>query len=320
MGWIKRNLLFVIVGFLTMGLLGGGGFYIYTEYSANNEAFASLNELYGKLQEIANSPQQPGDDKTDNMATAKAQEQQMRAWISQAVTYFHPISPIPAGEVTSKTYATALNATIYQLRQEAKDNSVTIPPDYNFSFQAQSTKLTISSGLVPLAQQLGEVKTIMDILYGARINELTGIERVRVSDDDASGATSGGLPSDYIEDHPTTTDSAIITPYVITFLGFTPELSRVLSAFAASSNLFIVKSVSVKLANSSGAAEPNAPVYNSPTPRPGDRYSRMMGQMQPVQPPPGTPMPGKGGLQTVLKEQLLNITLEVDIVKLLPKS
>ena len=29
--------------------------------------------------------------------------------------------------------------------------------------------------------------------------------------------------------------------------------------------------------------------------------------------------PGKGGLQTVLKEQLLRVTLEVDIVKLLPK-
>jgi len=28
----------------------------------------------------------------------------------------------------------------------------------------------------------------------------------------------------------------------------------------------------------------------------------------------------KGGLQTVLKEQLLQITLEVELVKLLPKS
>ena len=38
----------------------------------------------------------------------------------------------------------------------------------------------------------------------------------------------------------------------------------------------------------------------------------------PDQQPP--PVAGKGGLQTVLKEQLLRITMEVEIVKLLPKS
>jgi hypothetical protein len=32
------------------------------------------------------------------------------------------------------------------------------------------------------------------------------------------------------------------------------------------------------------------------------------------------PAADKGGLQTVLKEQLLRVTLEVEIVKLLPKS
>jgi hypothetical protein len=43
------------------------------------------------------------------------------------------------------------------------------------------------------------------------------------------------------------------------------------------------------------------------------------GGMQPVAPPP-EPVAGRGGLQTVLKEQLLRITIEVDLVKLLPKS
>jgi hypothetical protein len=41
-------------------------------------------------------------------------------------------------------------------------------------------------------------------------------------------------------------------------------------------------------------------------------------------PPPPTPMPGampgKGGLQTVLQEQLLRATIEIEIVKLLPKK
>ena len=36
--------------------------------------------------------------------------------------------------------------------------------------------------------------------------------------------------------------------------------------------------------------------------------------------PQAQPAGGKGGLQTVLKEQLLRFTMEVEIVKLLPKS
>jgi hypothetical protein len=42
--------------------------------------------------------------------------------------------------------------------------------------------------------------------------------------------------------------------------------------------------------------------------------------MVPV-PAPGAPLPpGRGGLQTILNEQLLRITLVVEVVKLLPKK
>ena len=46
----------------------------------------------------------------------------------------------------------------------------------------------------------------------------------------------------------------------------------------------------------------------------------MPGVMPGAEQPPVQPVPSKGGLQTVLKEQLLQIMLEVDIVKPLAKS
>ena len=46
----------------------------------------------------------------------------------------------------------------------------------------------------------------------------------------------------------------------------------------------------------------------------------MQTQMQPQTQLAAQPAAGKGRLQTVLKEQLLRVTLEVEIVKLLPKS
>jgi hypothetical protein len=48
---------------------------------------------------------------------------------------------------------------------------------------------------------------------------------------------------------------------------------------------------------------------------------RMPGEFaQPPQVAPTQPTTGKGGQQTILKEQLLRVTLEVEFVKLLPKS
>ncbi len=264
MGWIKRNLFFVVGGLLTLGLLGGAGFYIYKGWSANSDASATLNELYGKLTDVAQKQPQPGNDKIDNMATAKEQEQQMRNWVKQAMGYFQPIQPIPQGQVTSKTYATALGSTIYQLQQEAKQNSVNLPTQYYFSFQAQSSKLTISSGLGPLAEQLGQVKALAEILFAARVNDLIGIQRVRVSDDDAAS----GSQSDYIDQRPVTNDLAIITPYVLTFQTFTPELARVISGFATSTNPFILKSITAQPANSSGMSPEMMPGM----PPPDNRY------------------------------------------------
>lgn len=334
MGWIKRNLVFVIIGVAALIALGGAGFYIYQGWSLNSDKSSKLNELYDTLQKLAQEQPQPGNEKHDNLKVAKEQEQQLRTWIGTAAGRFQPISPIPKGQVTSKTYATALNGTIYQLQQEAKDNSVGLPSQYYFSFQVQSSKLTISSGLDPLAQQLGEVKAIAEIFFAARVNNLDGIQRVPVSDDDVSG----GLQSDYIDDRPVTNDLAILTPYIVTFRGFTPELAKVISGFATSTNPFIVKSVSVQPANAADNTGMGTP-YN-PQPPPGqpypqqqynryDRYGALYGgypggvfpgQPMPNAPVPNAPVPGKGGLQTVLKEQLLRINLEVEVVKLLPKS
>jgi hypothetical protein len=329
MGWIKRNLFFVVGGVLALGLLGGAGFFIWQGWSLNSDASVKLNEIYGKLQELAQSPLQPGNNKVNNTEEAKAQEKQVLDWIASAGKYFQPIPAVPPGAtVPSAAYAEALRQTIDLLQHEAESASVTLPPKYDFSFSAQRSLVRFAPGsLEPLAAQLGEVKAISEILFAARVNDLDSIQRVRVSDDDTAG-----LQSDYIDQRPITNDLAIITPYVVTFRCFTPELARVVSGFATSPNPFIVKSVTVQPASATtnpegtGEAAPN-PYPAGMDPRYADprymdpRYRR--GPMPGMVPNPDQPQAGqpaaKGGLQTVLKEQLLHITLEVEIVKLLPK-
>jgi hypothetical protein len=264
---------------------------------------------------LAQKKPAPGSDKIkiNNTTIAREQEQQLEEWIKSTRDFFQPVAAIPSGTpITSEAYAAALSRTIGGLQREAGSSSVSLPPKYDFSFSAQRPLVKFAAGsLEPLAVQLGEVRAIAEILFDARINALVGIQRVRVSDDDINGPQS-----DYLDLHPVTNELAVLTPYVVTFRSFTPELARVLSQFATSTNAFIVKSINVQPA--SGAAMPADAV--------GAAYGGMPGRFQNelAQPPAGTPpppsAPGKGRAQTVLKEQMLQITLEVELVKLLPKT
>jgi hypothetical protein len=296
MAWIKRNLFFVIGGILAIGLLGSAGFYIYKGWSHNVAAFNELNEIYGTLRSLNSPKLSAGSDKVNNIEAAKEQERQLREWIRQAGDYFKPITPVPNpsnGIVSSEGFAAALRRMIDQLQHEADTASVALPPQYNFSFKAQRDLVKFSGSLEPLAGQLGEVKTIAEILFAARVNALDGIQRVRISNDDASGPQA-----DYLDDHSATNNLAVLTPYQITFRSFSPEIGAVLAGFASSSHGFIVKGINVQLAGAAATMSANTTATA-----------------------PSAPLtPVRAGLQPMLNEQLLRVTLVVEVVKLLPKK
>jgi len=312
MGWIKRNLFFVIGGVVTLGLLGAGGFYIYTGWDRNSQAAEKLNEIYGTLRNLQTEKFTGGNGQVDNSRTAREQQQQLRSWIDSTTNYFQPILAIPADDITSENFAEALRRTVDALQREAGTAGVTLPPGYDFSFSAQRLLVNFAPGsLEPLAVQLGEVRVIAETVFAARVNALDGIQRLRVSGDDMAGSQG-----DYTDEHAVTNNLAVLTPYVVTFRCFTPELARVVTGFADSPNMFLVKAINVQPAGISSSAPENAapgmpglmngrPPWGFGLPGPA-----------PVAPPPAD----KGGLPTVLKEQLLRVTLIVEIVKLLPKS
>jgi hypothetical protein len=346
MGWIKRNLFFVIGGAVALLLLGAGGFFIYKDWARNSEASTKLNDIYSTLKNLQMQQPSPGNEKINNTEIARKQQKEMDAWIVSAAKHFQAVPAIPSGPVTSEAYASALRRTIDQLQREADAASVVLPPKYDFSFSVQRPRVQFSAeSLGPLASQLGEVKAISEALFSARVNALDSIQRIRVSEGDMTGPQG-----DYINNLATTNDLAVITPYVVTFRSFTPELARVISAFATSSNAFLIKQINVVPANAAlagqgGAGVPGGEYYNPAGAAPG---AYPPGGYQPGGYPPGgyqpggyqpgavpgrypaeydygarpgmAPAVGRGGLQTVLKEQLLQIMMEVDIVKLLPKK
>ena len=322
MAWIKRNLFFVVGGVVALILIGGAGYYLWAGWSRNSDAITQLTDVVGQIKSLIDAKPSPGTAKIDNKQIALEQDKQLRDWINEADIYFQPIPAIPDGtNVEGAQFSTALQKIVGQLQQEADAADVMVPPKFEFSFTVEKDRVTFAQpGLAPLAAQLGEVKALSEVLFAARINAIDGIQRVRVSDDDAQGPGSDYLDTSHLI---ITNDLSIVTPYLVTIRCFTPELSRVLSGFAMSSNAFIVKSVNIQRGEpvASGMGDnsqaPNGMPGAMPGPPGSPPFPGYPPQFQPGTPPPSA---GKGGLPTVLKEQQLRVTMEVDLVKFLPKT
>ena len=285
MGWFKRNLFFAIGSLLALLLLAGGIYYDFNSWNRNSAAMAKLNDLGDQVNNINREPVLPGNDQVDNITAAREQTRQLEQWMWQAGKYFQPISPVPSptnGVLNSQMFADTLPRAIHNLQQEAADASVMLPPDFSFSFTAERGSVKFAAGsLRPLSEQLGEVKAISEILFAAHVNSLDSVQRVRVSDDDASGQQS-----DYLDEQSVTNDLAVLTPYQVTFRGFSSDIAQVLSALASSPHGFIVRGINVQPAETS----------------------------QSFVPPPATS--ARGGVRTLLTEHLLRVTLEIEVVKL----
>jgi hypothetical protein len=356
MSWIKRNLYFVILTVLGLVLMGLAGWFSYSKWNLNNQILGSLNDDYGKLKDYNNKNPHPGAGQVDNIKEAKAQREQLAAFIKKTRAFFERISPIPDQQkVNDRDFSVALSQTIAQLQRSATNSSVVIPPNYSFSFEAQKAKVSFASGsLTALSYQLGEVSNICSILFASKVNSLDNVRREKVSNDDSSGPQT-----DYLTEKSVTNELAILTPYEVTFRCFSAELSSVLTGFANSPYGFVVKSLNVDPAPAPPASETPAPVttttYVYAQPAQNTAMSEAMEQQMaqqrmmsryglgrggeggagggiayrgfatPALPPPpimaAAPGAGsKGGLQTVLDEKQLKVTINLILFKLLPEK
>jgi hypothetical protein len=271
MGWIKRNLYFVIGAVVSLALMGLAGWFLYSKWSLNNDNLGQLNAAYDELRNLNNQNPHPGKPPgTDNIKLAKEQQQQLRDYIQKTRRYYQPIAPIPSeAKMTDQIFSSAISRTISQLQHAATNASVGLRADnngtgYNFSFEAQKQLVSFSPGsLGALAVQLGEVKALCDILFQAKINALDNIRRERVSADD-SGARA--LQTDYHNDKSVSNDLAVLTPYELKFRCFSAELAAVLSGLAGSPNNWVVKTINVEPAPATETTTPNpVPMYGPQT-------------------------------------------------------
>jgi hypothetical protein len=339
MEWIKRNIFFLGGGTIALVLMGLAGFYFYTKWHLNNDILEKLNADYAELTRLNQQNPHPGSGQVDNIKAAREEQQKLVAASKRLREKFQRIRPIPdSTNVTDDVYSTALSRTIDQMWHEATNMSVTLPPRYRFSFEAENARVSFAAGSLPLlSTQLGEVRSLCGILFRAKVNSLDNVRRERVSADD-----SAGPQTDYLGEKSITNELGVISPYELTFHCFSPELASVLAGFGSSSNGIVVKTINVERTPQTGTNEvaatgsgfttappavfvPPPPQANIPAESAEAAYRRRYGLAPtpaPVPAPvPQTPAAAARGLPIVLDETQLKVTMQVSVIKLaVPKA
>jgi hypothetical protein len=324
MRWIKQNLILAVGGLLTVLLLAYGGYYLFDNIGKNKEVEEELGKYQASLGQLYNEKPFPS---PTNIAAAKRELGNVRGAMAKAQQTF---APVPAEKVTGLAFKTLLDTTLYDLQKGAESAGVMLPEKgYAFSFSNEKIAMQFPPSSFPvLPEQLAEVKAMCDILYGAKVNKLVSIKRVKAGDISAQSGVPGSAGADYL-DAKIQLDPVLgmtFFPYQLQFESFTPELGVVLEGFSKSKYGLLVKGVMVEsdppTVATTTPGQPGVP-GRPPAGTPLRRPLPGAGGARPPQPgvapgSPAAPKPGLAGgpsLTPVLNEKLVKVTLLVQSVR-----
>lgn len=343
MAWIKRNLVLVIGIVLSVISLGGAGYYLYNNYEDDFDRDEELTKLKAKL-----------DGFQQGLYPSERNIEAVRTNVADVLKFSAQAERVLASEppkALGVSFSVHLPRVLDEMRRDATNASVELPPKYEFTFGEVSRMPRIPPyGIEPLGSRLMEVKTISDVLFKARVRGIESIQRVAAFADEPKGP-------DLLLDRTEQTNSLApgvtmtIIPYRVVFRGFSGDLATVLNTFSGTKDFFVVRQVDVESASGGGGAagslNPNmmgmsGGAFGGPAPGPAP------GMMAPgmatpvigapgIAPnlppagfrPPATKGPGgvgaappvpKSTLVKVLDEQPLRVTLLLDVIKVTRKA
>jgi hypothetical protein len=338
--WLKRNLFFAAGAGAAAVLLAVGIYYLLTSVRKSKELEGQLQEKRQTLDRLYKLDPFPN---ATNIVKAKASRDEVRRSIAGVQKFF---APVPFEKVSGLAFKTLLDNSIYELQKKAEQSSVHLPGKaYAFTFEEQKPLFQFAPGSFPgLPSQLAEIKVICGALFDAKINRLVNLRRARLTTDDSLGGT------DYHNLSITTNavTSVVSTPYEVTFHSFSSELAGVLENCYKSPHGLLVKalvvepvSAQIQVAEAPPPAVVPPPVAFQPQPPTVTPPPRRGGKDEgpppdlsrgPVGRPPPTAVPGRpppfgppataapaavtgAGLQTVLNERLLKVTMLLSVLK-----
>jgi hypothetical protein len=307
--WGKQSP-FIVAGAITaVSFLAVAAYFDYTNYQKDKQVTAALLAKIDELKALTERDPFPN---AENIHAAKSEQGRCNVYLQEARKYLASTSGQGAGNIDPASFKAQLENTIFELKRRAKTGKISLPPEYSFTFETQRRLFRFAPGsLEPLAAQVGDIKAICSLLFDAKVHGITAIRRAVVSADDPVGSM------DY-HSKPIQTNStvgAIISPYEISFVGFTKELDAVLASLAKTRHGIFVRSLAV------GSSSAAAALTGLGLARPGFVDHALL----PLNPavPPNQPLVVSGmtrGLTIVLQEKPLQITLSLEVIRLMPSK
>jgi hypothetical protein len=293
MSWAKRNLYFLVSCVLAVALLGAAGWFCYSSWQSNSASGEQLSQAYAQLSALATKNPGAGNEKVNNIETAREQAKDIKSRVADVRKFFTPVRSIPnTNHFDDRTLVFAVRDTIAQLRSGAAQHGVTVPVDFAFSFSTQQGKAVYDpKSWDQLSKQLGEVKAICDVIYSCRIASLDAVQRERSADD--LNPSQAATQPDYVDAASTTSGNVVISPYQISFRCFSTELGNVLTSFANMSHTMVVKTLMIQPED---VAMMDAGAAATPA------------------------LAARGGLPVVIDEKKLKVIMLLDFVKTLPEQ
>jgi hypothetical protein len=311
MAWVKKNLFLLIGALISLAALGYAVFFVQAKKTADQEVTTQLDEAAEKYKQLITRKVHPGNEKVDNIQKAKDELTKMRAFMEEMREYLK--GPELGTNVNNQIFRAQLDTSVSQMRRQAEEAGVALPnTNFWFTFTSYKTTVDFKGEMQGLAAELEDIKAIMRVLYDARVHSVAALKRSATSEAEMMGT------SDYLANrYPRTNDWAVSTAYEITFQGFSSELARVMEGLANAKQCFVVKTVGV--AQAPEERKPNTPPPAFVQPMYNDPMARYRMQPVPQYIPRAAPGAARGqpaGIKTVLDENKLRFTLQVDSIRL----
>jgi hypothetical protein len=323
--WLKRNLLLVITGVVSLALLGVAIASLLIEFNDHDSYDVSIKQLEDGINTLKGYDPTPNE---ANITILKDNAMVLKKFMADAEGLFVNVSN---RALESGTFKILIDNTIAELTREATNNGITLPPRYRFTFgEIQSQAVVRPATIIdPLAVHLDEVRTLAGVLFQSRISSLQSLQRVQVKGEPPSSGP------EFITDRNVTTNSyGVVVPYTVSFRSFSPELAGVLNRLAHTRTFMVVRKVEVQGTESSGATTPIPKMDGEGMPMAGKMpeggpggagaglgTTQPGGGARPVAPPPAgakkavAPTGPRSVFVKLLEEKPLLVTLHVDVIR-----
>jgi len=246
MNWIRENKF--LAGFIAVVLIGAGalGYLLYTAWSTYSDASDEYTATASSLKQLQERVPYP------DLGNLKKYRTQQEGLIAATGTLATSLSQmvLPVVEITPSAFQDRLREISNATAAKAARTGVKIPEHFALDFDQYQIQPPAAAAAGPLGRQLEALNLAVNILIDAHVDDITGLQRVRLAEETSAhpnqhgGSGGGGMKvgphgpggnnaadgSDLVEK----------IPFEIRFTSSQPAFQKVIDDFAGSSKQFFI--------------------------------------------------------------------------------